>query len=114
MSKNRVLFVLLAVLLVLTVVLPVAASPDSVIKKTRIEDFAFVPNRTQGCLSMDQFGWKNFGPSPHTVTSDTGAFDSGTMNVNDLFLFTPTTTGIFTYHCTFHPTMTGGFRVNNC
>lgn len=111
MSKNRIVLILLAVLLVLTVALPVAATPD-VIKKTRVEDFRYRPRtQTLDLSNGDQAGFKNFGPSVHTVTSDTGVFDSGNMAVNALFLWTPTAAGTYNYHCTIHPSMTGTLTV---
>jgi hypothetical protein len=45
------------------------------------------------------------------VTSDTGLFDSGTLNVGNTFSFTFTQAGTFTYHCNIHPMMTGAIVV---
>jgi len=44
---------------------------------------------------------------PHTVTSDGGTFDSGTLNQGKTFSHTYTTAGTFPYHCTIHPQMHG-------
>ncbi len=44
----------------------------------------------------------------HTVTSDTGAFDSGVIkHSGGKFSMTFTTVGTFAYHCTIHSTMHG-------
>ena len=57
--------------------------------------------------------WTNGGINPHTVTSDTGAFDSGNMPPKAKFDFTaPATTGTFAYHCTFHSFMQGTLVVS--
>ena len=42
----------------------------------------------------------NIGALPHTVTSDTGAFDSGQLNKNGTFdLAAPAASGVYAYHC---------------
>jgi plastocyanin/glucose/arabinose dehydrogenase len=46
--------------------------------------------------------WVNNDSLPHTVTSDTGAFDSGIMQPGQSFSFTFTGSGTFPYHCTIH------------
>jgi len=52
--------------------------------------------------------WTNSGAVPHTVTADDGkTFDSGDMQANATFSFTPTLAGTFAYHCTYHPWMKG-------
>jgi len=58
--------------------------------------------------------WSNTGAVAHTVTSDDGAsFDSGSLDPQAAFSFTPDAPGTFTYHCTFHPWMTGTLRVTS-
>ena len=56
--------------------------------------------------------WTNNDASIHTVTSSTvppGAspFDSGYLNTGATFTYTFTTPGVYEYHCTIHPWMTG-------
>lgn len=56
--------------------------------------------------------WTNDDASIHTVTSSTvptGAspFDSGFLNAGATFTYTFTTPGVYEYHCTIHPWMTG-------
>ena len=46
--------------------------------------------------------WTNQDSVTHTVTSDTGLFDSGGMSQGDTFSFTFTTAGTYAYHCTPH------------
>ncbi len=56
--------------------------------------------------------WTNTGAVAHTVTADDGAsFDSGNLDPQATFSFTPDTPGTFSYHCTIHPWMTGSFTV---
>lgn len=55
----------------------------------------------------------NMGVNPHTVTSDTGAFDSGTLNKNNTFdLAAPAASGVYAYHCQFHAFMHGTVTVS--
>jgi predicted lipoprotein with Yx(FWY)xxD motif/plastocyanin len=49
--------------------------------------------------------WTNNDAPSHTVTSDTGAFDSGTLQPGSAFSFTFTQTGTFAYHCSIHRSM---------
>jgi plastocyanin len=46
--------------------------------------------------------WVYDGALPHTVTSDTNVFNSGTMGEGDVFTFTFTEAGSFPYFCKFH------------
>jgi plastocyanin len=71
-----------------------------------IVDFAFQP----GSVEVPVGGtvtWTNSGSAPHTVTSDSGAFDSGQLAPGASFSQTFDTAGTFTYHCSIHPQMTG-------
>lgn len=43
----------------------------------------------------------------HTVTSDSGVFDSGDLFKDKSFSYTFTTKGVFRYHCKHHAGMTG-------
>jgi plastocyanin len=57
--------------------------------------------------------WSNRGANPHTVTSDTGAFDSGTLMPKAGFqLAAPAATGTYAYHCNFHAFMHGTIVVS--
>ena len=56
--------------------------------------------------------WKNQDAATHTVTSNTGVFDSGDMGTNTTFTWTFTTVGSYPYHCKFHSGMTGTIIVN--
>lgn len=63
--------------------------------------------------------WSNNGPSAHTSTADSGAWNSGSIGppsgggayggggAPGTFARAFATAGTFTYHCNFHPAMTG-------
>jgi plastocyanin len=46
--------------------------------------------------------WTNNDNIPHTATSDTGVWDSGTLNPGQSFSFQFTKAGTYPYHCTIH------------
>ena len=56
--------------------------------------------------------WTNNDSIPHTVTSDTGEFDSNTLEPGQTFSHTFDNAGTFPYHCQIHPTMSGTIQVN--
>lgn len=56
--------------------------------------------------------WTNKDGVAHTVTSDTGLFDSGSISNGSTFSYTFKTPGTYNYHCTPHPSMTGSVTVN--
>ncbi|HEY1329889.1 MAG TPA: plastocyanin/azurin family copper-binding protein [Actinomycetota bacterium] len=64
-------------------------------------DFSFSP-KTITVHVGDTIVWTNHGPSLHTVTANSGAFDSGAIAVNGTFSHTFTVAGTVAYHCTFH------------
>jgi plastocyanin len=55
--------------------------------------------------------WTNKDTVAHTVTSDDGKFDSGTINPNGTFDHAFTSKGFYTYYCTFNPKLTGSIQV---
>lgn len=50
----------------------------------------------------DTVKWENETDAPHTVTSDTGVWDSGNMNEGDEFSFTFKKAGTYPYYCKYH------------
>jgi plastocyanin len=72
-----------------------------------INNFAFSPGSATVPVGT-RVVWTNMQAGvPHTVTSDTGLFDSGMMAPNATFSFTFSTAGTFPYHCNVHPNMHG-------
>ena len=55
--------------------------------------------------------WTNFDGVNHTVTSDPGAFGSGSLTDGDTYSYTFNTAGAFPYHCSIHPSMHGSVVV---
>jgi plastocyanin len=55
--------------------------------------------------------WENTGLVDHTVTSDTGVWDSGTLAPSQKYQYQFTEAGIYPYHCTFHVDMAGTILV---
>jgi plastocyanin len=64
--------------------------------------WANIDDREVGCFAVR---------NPHTVTSDTGLFQGdlagGLMGTDEVFSYTFTETGIFSYHCELHPGESG-------
>lgn len=55
--------------------------------------------------------WTNLDATPHTVTSDDGTFDSGSLATHESFSYRFDTSGTYSYHCADHPEMTGTITV---
>jgi plastocyanin len=55
-----------------------------------------------------QITWTNTGAAIHTVTSQSGAFDSGFLTSGQTFSFTFTSPGTFDYICQVHPNAMSG------
>ncbi len=70
-----------------------------------ISGMAFSPNSITISVG-DNVTWTNQDGSSHTVTGDNSEFDSGTLDNGQMFSFTFTTAGTYTYHCAFHSGMT--------
>lgn len=51
--------------------------------------------------------WVNNDIVLHTVTSDTGLFNSNDLNSGQSWSYTFTTPGTYSYHCSYHPWMKG-------
>ena len=75
-----------------------------------IDNFAFSPQSLQVKVGTT-VTWTNNQGATHTVTSDTGAWDSGNLSQGKSFSFTFTTAGTFAYHCAIHSSMTGTVEV---
>jgi plastocyanin len=57
--------------------------------------------------------WSNQDGWTHTVTSDTGAFDSGVIGLAQTYSFTFNTAGSYAYHDALYPCMTGTVNVGS-
>jgi plastocyanin len=76
-----------------------------------IQGMAFDPG-TITVAANTTITWTNKDGVAHTVTSNTGLFDSGTINANGTYSHMFATVGTFPYHCTVHPSMTATVIVN--
>jgi len=84
----------------------VPSVPARAAQHVSISNFQFLPptiNIQQG----DTVTWMNDDRQAHTVTSDTGLFDSGPLQSGQSFSFTFNNPGTFSYHCGLHPNMRG-------
>ncbi|MCY6396714.1 plastocyanin/azurin family copper-binding protein, partial [Actinobacillus pleuropneumoniae] len=59
----------------------------------------------------DTVEWTNAGEAPHTVTAESGAFDSGTVDSGERFRHRFDEAGTYPYGCAFHPQMVGRIEV---
>ena len=108
---------------------PVATMQSSVVTIS-IFDFYYSPTSRTVPVGT-RVEWVNQGPSPHTTTSDVGAWDSGSLSpptpgcggtppppttpppnpyamaaVGGAFSFTFNTAGVYGFHCSLHPPAT--------
>ena len=84
-----------------------AASPP---QEVSIEFSDYRPSQLD-VLPGETVLWTNVSVRTHTVTSDTGLFDSGQVESNDRFNFQFNAVGSYRYHCTIHPSITGEIDV---
>ncbi len=76
-----------------------------------IQGMAFNPSIIT-VIAGTRITWTNKDGVTHTVTSDTGLFDSGSVSSNGTFSYMFSTPGTYPYHCTIHPSMTATVVVN--
>jgi plastocyanin len=69
-----------------------------------VQSFAFSPATITISVNAT-ITWTNKDAVAHSVTSDTGLFDSGLFNTNATYSHQFTTAGTFNYHCSVHPSM---------
>jgi len=76
-----------------------------------IQDMTFTPG-TISVAANTTIKWTNKDAVTHTVTSDSGLFDSGSITSGGTWSHTFVSAGTYAYHCTPHPTMTASVVVN--
>ena len=106
--KRRVAVGMLALALaaVLGGTVPMAAASGEFTTRAKIVDYAFQPKRIE-IGQGTRVKWKNIGDEAHTVTSNTGLFDSGDIAPGETFAKLFKQTGVFKFHCEIHPDMRG-------
>ncbi len=75
-----------------------------------IQGFAFSP-QTLTVPVNTTVKWTNKDGTTHTVTSNSGAFDSGSLTDGSSYSFQFNTAGTYPYHCSIHPSMTASIIV---
>lgn len=71
-----------------------------------ISKFEFAPAELT-VSTGDTVEWSNDDVFRHTTTADSGAWSSPELRRGERFVFVPTDTGRFAYHCTAHSVMSG-------
>jgi plastocyanin len=86
--------------------------PTSVSGETKIEivNFAFDPATVTVPVGTT-VKWTNEDSATHTITSDSGDWDSGKLMNGQSFSHTFTQSGSFSYHCSIHASMKGTIEV---
>ncbi len=77
-----------------------------------IEDFAFSPNSVTVPVGT-MVTWMNLDFVPHTSSSTTSVWNSGTLGQGQDFSFTFTSAGTFPYRCNIHTSMTASITVSS-
>lgn len=72
-----------------------------------IEALAFSPGEITVSVGTTVTWTNDEAGIPHTVSSDDGVWDSGSLEPGDTFSFTFDEAGAFAYHCNIHPSMQG-------
>ena len=87
--------------------LPYAVATDVPDREVEIEDFTFRPDTIVVPVGTI-VEWKNRDGVAHTVTSDqAGLFDSAALQPDERFQHLFDVPGVYPYHCSLHPSMTG-------
>lgn len=81
----------------------VAAGPTT---EVSVEFSDYRPDQLD-VLPGETVSWTNVSTRTHTVTSDTGVFDSGNLLGGAHFSVRFDTVGTYRYHCTIHPSIVG-------
>lgn len=71
-----------------------------------IMNFSFMPS-SMTVRAGTTVTWTNHDSMNHTVTSDSGLFNSGLLAKDQSYRYTFQNAGTYTYHCTPHPNMKG-------
>lgn len=88
------------------------ASAGPLTQTVNIEFADFAPSQLDA-LPGDTIRWTNSSVRDHTVTADDGSFGSGTVSANGgTYTLSFGTPGVYSYHCTIHPSMVGEVDVS--
>jgi plastocyanin len=84
--------------------------PDLKPAAVSMENFTFVPADLTVAVGTT-VTWTNNDNANHTIVSDTPAFESPSLAKGDIYTFTTTVPGVYSYHCSIHPSMKGTITV---
>lgn len=87
-----------------------AGAPKTQTHTVTIEGVRFQPDHLTVARG-DTVVWVNKDLVPHTATSESGGFDSGTIPAGGSWEYTVRQKGEFAYTCTYHPTMKATLNV---
>ena len=112
--KRAIARLLVLVLALSAIAVPAGARTDEARGgervRGRIVDNRFSP-RDITIARGTRVRWVNRGNNPHTTTSNTDLWDSGTLSSGERFTRRFGRRGTFNYHCEIHPTMTATITV---
>ena len=80
-------------------------SPSGNTNTITIQNLAFNPSTLTVKVGTN-VTWINKDSMPHTVTSDNGIFESGSLSNGQIFIYKFNTPGTYNYHCSIHTSMT--------
>jgi plastocyanin len=112
--KRAIARLLVLVLALSAIAVPAGARTDEARVgervRVRIVDNRFRP-RDITIARGTRVQWVNRGNNPHTTTSNTDLWDSGTLSSGERFTRRFGRRGTFRYHCEIHPVMTATITV---
>jgi plastocyanin len=89
---------------------PSTPAPGTSAVRAEIQDFVFRPGRLEVAAGTTVV-FTNGGGVEHSVTADGGSFDSGLIQPGGRGAITLEKPGVYRFHCTPHPFMTGSIVV---
>lgn len=105
--KKIILGLVIVILLINGCVSPQSTKINENSLNIQINNFAFNPSETK-IKKGETVTWTNLDDAAHTVTSQTGMeLNSEALNKGEIFTHTFSQSGIYDYHCKFHPRMKG-------
>ena len=124
MIKKSDLYGLTACLVIIAIICTFASAATDVNQRIQIDtnqtdnsiiitNFAFEPHELNVTVNSS-VSWTNEDTVPHTIVTDkdtTAEIKSANLNKGDTFEYNFTKIGIYPYHCSIHPSMTGVIQV---
>lgn len=89
---------------------PQVQTQNETYMEVSISDFAYTPSEMTIGTGF-KVRWTNKDNTAHTIVSDDNTFESTTLGQDESFSYTFDKTGVYKYHCSIHPYMTGTITV---